>query len=61
MSWNIGDDKNLCFRLKSKLGHNHVLLTIPKISLYKLTLTVVEMNHLPGIEKTDSKQEIFCP
>ena len=60
MSWNIGDDRNLFLKLKSKLGLYHVVLTTPKISPEKLTLTVVEMQQLPDIEKTDSKEEIYC-
>ena len=60
MSWNFGDDRNLCLKLKSKLGLYHVVLTSPKTSPEKLTLTVVEMQQLPDIEKTDSKEEISC-
>ena len=60
MSWNIGDNRNLFLKLKSKLDLNHVVLTTPKTSLDKLTLTVVEMQQLPDIEKTDSKKEISC-
>ena len=33
---------------------------LPKTSPEKLTLTAVEMQQLPDIEKTDSKQETFC-
>ena len=60
MSWNIGDNRNLFLKLKSKLGLYHVVLTTPKISPEKLTLTVVEMQQLPDIEKTDSKEGISC-
>ena len=60
MSWNIGDNRNLFLRLKSKLGIYHVVLTTSKTSPEKLTLTVVEMQQLPDIEKTDSKKEISC-
>ena len=56
MSGNIGDNRNLLLKLKSKLGLYHVVLTTPKISHEKLTLTVVEMQQLPDIEKTDSKE-----
>ena len=59
MSWNLGD-RNLFLKLKSKLGLYHVVLTTPKTSPEKLTLTVVEMQQLPDIEKTDSKEEISC-
>ena len=61
MSWNIGDNRNLFLKLKSNLGLYHVVLTTPKTSPQKLTLTVVEMQQLPDIEKTDSKEEISRP
>ena len=38
----------------------HVVLTTQKISPEKLRLTVVEMQQLPDIEKTDSKEETWC-
>ena len=60
MSWNIGDNRNLFLKLKSKLGLSHVVLTTPKTSRDKLTLTVVAKKQLPVIEKTDSKEEISC-
>ena len=60
MSWNIGDNRNLFLKLKSKLGLYHVVLTTPKTSPEKLTLTVVEMQRLPNIENPDSKGEISC-
>ena len=60
MSWNIGDNRNLLLKLKSKQRFYHVVLTTPKTSPEKLTLTVVEMQQLPDIEKTDSKEEISC-
>ena len=58
MSWNIGDNRNLFLKLKSKLGLYHVVLTTPKTSLEKLTMTVVKMQQLPDIEKTDSTKEV---
>ena len=58
MSWNIGDNRNLFLKLKSKLGFYHVVLTTPKVSPEKLTLNVIEMQQLPDIEKTDSKEEV---
>ena len=58
MSWNIGDNRNLFLKLKSKLGLYYVVLTTPKTSPEKLTLTVVELEQLPDIEKTDSKKEL---
>ena len=60
MSWNIGDNRNLFLKLKSKLGLYHVVLTTPKTSPEKFTLTVVEMQQLPDIEKTDSKVKMSC-
>ena len=60
MSWNIGDERNLFLKLKSKLGLYHVVLTIPKTFPEKFTLTLVEMQQMPDIEKTDSKAEISC-
>ena len=60
MCWNIGDNRNLFLKLKSKLGLYHVVLTTPKFSPEKLTLPVVEMQQLQDIEKTDSKEEICC-
>ena len=60
MSWNIGDIRNFFLKLKSKLGLYHVVLTTPKTSPEKLTLTVVEMQQMPDIEKADSKEEISC-
>ena len=60
MSWNIGDNRNLFLKLKSKLGLYHVVLTTPKTSPEKLTLTVVERQQLPDVEKTDSKEELSC-
>ena len=60
MSWNIGDNRNLFPKLKSKLGLYQVVLRFPKTSPEKLTLTVVEVQQLPDIEKTDSKEELSC-
>ena len=55
MSWNTGDNRDLFLKLKSKLGVYHVVLTTPKTSAEKLTLTVVEKQQLLEIETTDSK------
>ena len=60
MSWKIGDNRNLFLKLKLKLGLYDVVLTTPKTSPKKLTLTVVETQQLPDIEKTDSKKEVSC-
>ena len=60
MSWNIGDKRDLFSELKSKLGLYHVVLTTLKTCPEKLTQTVVEMQRLPDIGKTDSKGELSC-
>ena len=36
------------------------MFTTPKTSPEKIKLTVVEMQQLPDIEKTDSNEEISC-
>ena len=59
MNWNIGDDRNLFLKLKTKLGLYHVGLKI-KDSPEKITLTLVETQQLPDIEQADSKDEIYC-
>ena len=59
MSWNIGDNRNLLLKLKTKLGLYHVELK-SKNSPEKITLTLVETQQLPDIEKADSKDEISC-
>ena len=59
MSRNIGDNRNLFLKLKTKLGLHHVELK-SKDSPKKITLTVVETQQLPDIQKTDSKGEISC-
>ena len=60
MSWKIENKRNLFFKLKSKLGLYHVVLTTPKTSPEKLTLTVVDVQHLADIEKTNSEKEVSC-
>ena len=59
-SWNIGHNRNRFLKLKSKLALNHVVLTTPKTSPENFTLSVVEMQQLPDIENTDSKEKISC-
>ena len=59
MSWNIGDNRNLFLKLKTKLGLYHVELK-SKSSPEKITLTLVETQQLPDIEKVDSNDEISC-
>ena len=60
MSWNIGDERNLFVKLKSKLGLYHIIATVPQTSPEILTLTVVEMQQLPDIDNTDFKEAISC-
>ena len=60
MSRNIGDNRNFFLKLKSNLGLYHVVLTTPKTSPEKHTLTAVEMQQFPNIKKTDSKEETSC-
>ena len=59
MSWNIGDNRNLFLKLKTKLGLYHVELK-SKDSPKKFTLPLVETQQFPDIEKSDSKDEISC-
>ena len=42
------------------MGLPQVVLTTPKTSPEKLTLTVNGMQNLPDFENTDSKEEKFC-
>ena len=60
MSRNIGDNRNFFFKLKSDLGFDHVVLTTPKTSPEKRTLSGVEIQQLQDIEKTDSREELAC-
>ena len=57
MNWNIGDKRNLFLKLKTRLGLYHVELK-SKHSPKKITLTPVETQQLPDIQKADSKDEI---
>ena len=59
MSWNIGDNRNLFLKLKTKLGLYHVELK-SKDSPGKIKLTLVQTQHLPVIEKVDSRDEFSC-
>ena len=60
MSRNIGDNRNLFLKLETKLGLYHVELRKPEDSPETITLTLVEIEQLPDIEKIDSKEEISC-
>ena len=59
MCWNIGDNRNLFLKLKTKLGLYHVELK-SKDSPEKITLTLLETQKLPYIEKVDSKDEFLA-
>ena len=59
MSWNIGDNRNVFLKITIKLGLYHVELE-SRDSSEKITLTLVETQQLPDIEKVDSKDEISC-
>ena len=61
MIWNIGDNRNIFLKLRTKLGLYHVeLRSKPKDFPEKITLTLVETRQLPDIQKVDSKDEISC-
>ena len=57
MSWNIGDNRHLFLKLKTKLGLYHVKIK-SEDSPGKILLTLVETQQLPDIEKVDSRDEI---
>ena len=59
MSWNIGENRNLCLSLRTKLGLHHVMLSSSK-SPKKFNLTVVEMQQLPEVKKSAPEKEISC-
>ena len=59
MSWNIGDKRNLFLKLKTKFGLYHVKFR-SKGSPEKTTLTLVEIQQMPDIEKADSKDDVPC-
>ena len=57
MSWNTGDKRSFFLKLKSKIGLDHVSLTTPITFPARITLTVLEMQQLPDIETSVSKEE----
>ena len=59
MSWNIGENRNLCLCLRTKLGLHHVKLSSSK-GPKKINLTVVEMQQLPEVKKIAPEEEISC-
>ena len=58
MSWSIADNRNIFLKSKSKMRLYLFVLTTPKTSPKKLS--VVKMQHLPGIEKTDSEKKFLA-
>ena len=55
MSWNIGENRNLSLRLKTKLGLYSVVLTTPKAPPTKITLTMAELQQLPELEQCEDE------
>ena len=60
MSWNNEDKRNHFLKLKAKLGLYRVEFRKPKDFPGKITLTLVETQQLPDIEKVDSKDQTSC-
>ena len=58
MSWNIGDNRNLFLKLKTKVGLYHVELR-SKDCPENITLTLVETQQLPDIEKLIQKMKFL--
>ena len=58
MNWNIGENRNLFLRSKTKLGLYHVVLTTLKSSPTKITLTKAEMQQVAELEHCVN--EISC-
>ena len=52
--WNLGDKMNRCLKVKAILVLYDVVILTPKTSTEQLTLTVVEMQRLPDLERIDS-------
>ena len=60
MSVNIGDNRELFLNLEIKFGLCFVVLTKPRNSPERITLTLLEMQQLSDIEETDSEEEVSC-
>ena len=58
MSCNLGDNRNVFLKLRTKLWLYHVLLTSSEQTPKKVNLTIVEMQGLPEVGKFDSENEI---
>ena len=59
-SWNVEDNRKVFLKLNMKVGLYHVVLRKVRNSPWKITLTPVERQQMPGIEKTDSTEGITC-
>ena len=59
-SRNMGDNGNLFLNVESKLRLYHVVLTKPRNSPKKVTLTLIERQLFPNFEKTRSKVHFLC-
>ena len=60
MSWNIGDNRKVFLKMRTKLGLHHVQLTSSEQTPKNVSLTIVEMQQLPEVGKFDSENEISC-
>ena len=60
MNCNNREIRNLFLNIKSKSEFYHVVLTTLKFSPEKLAQSVVEMQQLPDIGKSDTKEKSSC-
>ena len=58
MSWNFGETRNLFNKLRTQLGHFHVVPITPKSSLNKITLTIAKLQQLSELKQCGD--EISC-
>ena len=58
MSWNIGDNRNLFLKLKTKFGLYHVELRSKPKDSPKNKLALRKTQQMPDIENVASKDEI---
>ena len=56
----MGEKWNLSSKLMLKTGVDHIVLTPPKTSFARLTLSVVEKQQLQHNEEADPKDETCC-
>ena len=59
MGWSNGANRGLFLKLKSKLGFYYFVFTETPKPPEKFTLTLIEMQHVPDFEKSDSKKKFF--